>query len=198
MIGEGEKPTFQLVGTLPQSPTNRGNHFPSLHPIEETLDKFCQSTPLLMGTSSETLRTIHHKDWLTLTYWTLLTSQLTILRWQFYLLGCLAAILMVLLFWIYFHFLTVVFVLQCLSHYWETLTTLFSQVSLSFEYTNCLSVFDDFLWLARKGLTSLTLLSMLFSLYEMILFSTLSKCDQATVRVLTDLWQHLELASETL
>lgn len=25
-----------------------------------------------------------------------------------------------------------------------------------------------------------------------------SKCDQATGRVLTDLWQHLELASETL
>ena len=69
--------------------------------------------------------------------------------------------------------------------------------------TNFLSVFDHFLRLALMGLTSLTLLSMLSSLYEMILFSTLS-----VIRQQLESWQicgnilswhlNLSLTSETL
>ena len=46
-------------------------------------------------------------------------SQMTLLRWLTFLLGSQTVILIVLLFWIYLFLLTLVFVLQWLSLYWE-------------------------------------------------------------------------------
>ena len=66
---------------------------------------------------------VHHKDWLTYSGGTdkpgELLSQRTLLRWLTFPLGSMAVILTVLLFWIYFFLLTLVFVLQWLSHHWK-------------------------------------------------------------------------------
>ena len=60
-------------------------------------------------------------------------SQMTLLRWLTFLLGFQTVILIVLLFWIYFFLLTLVFVLQWLSLYWEILIMLLCQFPLTFH-----------------------------------------------------------------
>ena len=68
---------------------------------------------------------VYHKDWLTYSGGTdgpgelcyIFLSQMTLLRWLTFLLGCLTVTLTVLLFWIYFYLLMLVFVLQWLSLY---------------------------------------------------------------------------------
>ena len=59
-------------------------------------------------------------------------SQTTLLRWLTFLLRSQTVILIVLLFWIYFFLLMLVFVLQCLSFYWEILIIL-SRFPLTFH-----------------------------------------------------------------
>ena len=66
---------------------------------------------------------------------TFFLSQMTLLRWLTFLLGCPTVILTVLLFWIYFALLTLVFVLQWLSFRWEILIMLLSQFPLTFIFT---------------------------------------------------------------
>ena len=66
---------------------------------------------------------------------TFFLSQMTLLRWLTFLLGCPTVILTVLLFWIYFALLTLVFVLQWLSFHWEILIMLLSQFPLTFIFT---------------------------------------------------------------
>ena len=61
-------------------------------------------------------------------------SQMTLLKWLFFLLASQAVILMVLLFWIYFFPLTLVFVLQWRSLHWEILVIFLSQFSLPFHH----------------------------------------------------------------
>ena len=56
---------------------------------------------------------------------------MTLLRWLTFLLGSQTVILIVLLFWI--SFLTLVFALQWVPHYWETLIILLSQFPLTFH-----------------------------------------------------------------
>ena len=56
---------------------------------------------------------------------------MTLLRWLTFLLGSQTVILIVLLFWIYFFLLTLIFVLQWLSLYWEILIMLLSQFPLT-------------------------------------------------------------------
>ena len=58
-------------------------------------------------------------------------SQVTLLRSLTFLLGSQTVILIVLLFWI--SFLTLVFALQWVPHYWETLIILLSQFPLTFH-----------------------------------------------------------------
>ena len=60
-------------------------------------------------------------------------SQMTLLRWLTSLLGSQTMILIGLLFWIYFFPLTLVFVLQWLSLYWEIMIMLLSQFLLTFQ-----------------------------------------------------------------
>ena len=59
-------------------------------------------------------------------------SQITLLRWLTFLLGSQTVILIVLLFWIYFFFLTLVFVLQWLSLHCEILVYVVVSVSIDF------------------------------------------------------------------
>ena len=61
-------------------------------------------------------------------------SQMTLLKWLFFLLASQAVILMVLLFWIYFFPLTLVFVLQWLSLHLEIQIMLLSQFPLTFYH----------------------------------------------------------------
>ena len=58
-------------------------------------------------------------------------SQMTLLRWLTFLLGSQTVILIVLLFWI--SFLTLVFALRWVPHYWETLIILLSHFPLTFH-----------------------------------------------------------------
>ena len=60
-------------------------------------------------------------------------SQVTLLRWLTFLLGCQAVILIVLLFWMYFLLLMLVFVLQWPSCHLEILIMLLSQFPLTFH-----------------------------------------------------------------
>ena len=60
-------------------------------------------------------------------------SQVTLLRWLTFLLGCQAVILIVLLFWMYFLLLMLVFVLQWPSRHLEILIMLLSQFPLTFH-----------------------------------------------------------------
>ena len=62
-------------------------------------------------------------------------SQMTLLRWLTFLLRSLTVALTVLLFWIYFFFLTPVFVLQWFFFHWEILIILLSQFSLALQQT---------------------------------------------------------------
>ena len=85
---------------------------------------------------------VHHKDWLT--YFLveqidlvksvmIFLSQMTLLRWLTFLLGSQTVILIDLLCWIYFFFLTVAFVLQWLFLHWEILIMLLSRFPLTFH-----------------------------------------------------------------
>ena len=60
--------------------------------------------------------------------------QTTLLRWLTFLLGSQTEILTVLLFWIYLILLTLVFLLQQLSLYWEILIKLLPQFQLIFHH----------------------------------------------------------------
>ena len=60
-------------------------------------------------------------------------SEMTLLRWLTFLHGSQTVILIVLLFWIYFFFLTLVFVLQWLFLHREILIMLLSQFRLTFQ-----------------------------------------------------------------
>ena len=62
-------------------------------------------------------------------------AQMTSLRWLTFLLGSQTVILIVLLFWIYL-FLTLVFVLQWLSLHWGILIMLLSRFLLTFNQTH--------------------------------------------------------------
>ena len=57
---------------------------------------------------------------------------MTLLRWLTFLLGFLTVTVTVLLFWIYSFLLMLVFVLQWLIVYWETLIMLVVSVSIDF------------------------------------------------------------------
>ena len=84
--------------------------------------KFSQSIHLLMCLSLKNLTSIIRTGLHNLVelielvnYVIIFLSQMTLLRWLNFLLGSLTVILTVLLFWIYFFFLTLVFFLQWLS-----------------------------------------------------------------------------------
>ena len=78
---------------------------------------------------------VHHNEWLPILVELIdlvnsviiLLSQMTLLRWLTFLHGSQTVILIALLFWTYFFFLTLVFVLQWLSLHWEILIILLSQ-----------------------------------------------------------------------
>ena len=78
---------------------------------------------------------------------TFFLSQMTLLRWLTFLLGCPIVILTVLLFWIYFALLTLVFVLQWLSFHWEILIMLLSQFPLTFIFTKGCPISLHYSWL---------------------------------------------------
>ena len=86
---------------------------------------------------------VHYKDWLTYSGGTdrpgepfiIFLSQMTLLRWLAFLLGCLTVNLTVLLFWINLFILTLVFVLQWLALHLEILIMLLSQFPLTFQST---------------------------------------------------------------
>ena len=85
---------------------------------------------------------VHHKDWLAIleelidlvNSAIIFLSQMTLLRWLAFLLGSQTVILTVLLLWIYLFLLTIVFVLQRLSHHWEILIMFLSQFTLTFHH----------------------------------------------------------------
>ena len=99
--------------------------------------RFSRSTHLLMFLSLETLTSILRTglpilvELIDLVHSVIIfLSQMTLLKWLSFLLGSQTVILIVLLFWIYFILLTLIFVLQWLSLYWEILIMLFSQFPL--------------------------------------------------------------------
>ena len=71
-----------------------------------------------------------------LSFVTIFLSQTTLFRWLRFLLGSLTVTLTVLLFWIYLFLLTLVFVLQWLSLYWENLIMLPFQFPFTFHQTH--------------------------------------------------------------
>ena len=100
---------------------------------------------------------VHHKDWLTYSGGTdrlvnsviIFLSQMLLLRWLTFLLGSQTVNLIVLLFWIYFFFLTLVYVPQWPSLHWEILIMWFSQFPLTFHQIHkCpFSLHSLWLWL---------------------------------------------------
>ena len=105
-----------------------------------TLMRFSRSTYLLTCLYLETLTSIIRTGLPALVelidlvnFVIIFLSQTTLLRWQTFLFGSLPVVLTVLLFWIYFFFLTLVFVLQWLSLHWKILIVLLSQFQLTFH-----------------------------------------------------------------
>ena len=127
------------------------NHLPHLCAqflilFQLTLMRFSQSTHLLVFLSLETLMFIIRTGLPILVELIdlvnsviIFLSQMTLLRWLTFLLGSQTVILTVLLFWIYLFLLTLVFVLQWLSLYWEILSyccLIFHWLSIKFT-TGC-------------------------------------------------------------
>ena len=108
--------------------------------VSSTLMRFSRSTHLLTCLYLETLTSIIRTGLLTLVelidlliFVIIFLSRTTLLRWLTFLLGSLPVVLTVLLFWIYFFFLTLVFVLQWFSLHWKILIVLLSQFQLTFH-----------------------------------------------------------------
>ena len=86
---------------------------------------------------------VHRKDWLTYSggtdrpgdLYNFFVSQMTLLGLLTFLLGSSTVTLTVLLFWIYFFLLTLVFVLQWLSLYWEILIMWLSEFPSTLRQT---------------------------------------------------------------